>query len=739
MISIDTVKGSTAVAAVGSNMDTPPESDPQIFTEAASSTQERRMLAVKHGDAFALFDNHGDVVGAENAPEGVFFRDTRHLSFWRLTVCGTYPLLLGSAIDDRLDALNVDLTNPGLTNRDGVRIPADALHISRTKLLYDKSGYERLTVRNFDRKTHKFSLEIVLGADFCDMFEVRGSKRKMRGTRHGPLLHEGSVRYRYTGLDAVERHTHMTFEPLPDVLNSNRVRFDIQLEPGQRQVIFTRAAFDDDAADNPARAYLKAYRALRKGRQESRIARPRISSSNAAFDTMLERSIADVTTLTTQTPQGPAAYAGIPWYCTLFGRDSLITALQTLWYDPSLSRGTLLRLGELQAQEDDPIADAEPGKILHETRRGEMANTGEVPFRHYYGSVDSTPLFVHLAGEYFRRTGDEETIEKLWPQLEAAAGWIESSGDRDGDGFFEYGRRNAEGLRNQGWKDSHDAISHSDGRLAEGPIALVEMQAYVYGAWRAMASLAAARGDSNSAKAWEEKAADLKHRFAETFFDAEMGCFILAFDGNKEPCRVVSSNAGHALFTGIAVPEHAKAVADRLLAPDVFSGWGIRTLSRREKRYNPMSYHNGSIWPHDNALIVAGLARYGYKGAVEKVFTALFEASQYFDQQRFPELFCGFGRRWGRGPTLYPVACAPQAWSSATPFMITQAALGMSIKAPRKITFEKPRLPSFLESLSLDGLECGEHSIDLDVQQMPPATSVFVRRGDDDWDVSVSI
>jgi len=707
--------------------------------QSSTSIQEQELRAVKHGDSFALFDPHGDVVGAEATPEGVYFRDTRQLSFWRLTICGTYPMLLGSTLDDRVDALIVDLTNSSLTNRTGQRIPNDVLHFGRVKFLHEGSAFERLSVRNFDQCAHSFSIELTLGADFRDMFEVRGDKRERRGTHAQPRCTPDGVEYRYTGLDDIERRTAITFAPKPNFISDHKVRFDVNLAPGERKVFYTQIAFTDDENENPTRAYLEGYRSLRRGRRDALVGRPSIVSSNTSFDAMMARSIADVTTLTTQTPQGPAAYAGIPWYCTLFGRDSLVTALEMLWYDPSLARGTLLRLAELQAVADDPAADAELGKILHETRLNEMANTGEVPFRHYYGSVDSTPLFIFLAGEYFRRTGDKESIETLWPHLEAACAWIENAGDRDGDGFFEYGRRNQNGLRNQGWKDSHDAISHADGRLAVGPIALVEMQAYVYGAWRAMADISKARGDRAAAREWRAKAADLKQRFNATFFDEELGCYILALDGDKQPCRVVSSNAGHALLTGIATQRHAEAVAERLLEPDCFSGWGIRTLARGESRYNPISYHNGSIWPHDNALIAAGFSRYGLQDAVARVFGALFEATFYFDQQRFPELFCGFGRRHGRGPTLYPVACAPQAWASGAPMYVIQAALGLNICAPDAVRFDKPSLPAFLSNLSLDGLPCGEASVDLDVQQIGPATSVFVRRAGENVKVAIGI
>ena len=718
---------------------TPAGNDSQHQVQSTSSIQDQKLRAVKHGDAFALFNTLGDIAGTENAPEGIYYRDTRHLSFWRMTICGTHPMMLGSAIDDRVDALIVDTTNTGLTNRKGELIAADLLHFGRIKFLHEGNAFERLTVRNFDDTQHRFTIELTIGADFRDMFEVRGAKREGRGFQHAPRCNDDGVQYSYIGLDDITRTTSIAFEPAPDLVEPHRIRFDVTLAPGERKVFYTRIAFGDEDAVEPARTYLEAYRALRKGRREALEGRPKIGSSNTMFDAMIARSIADVTTLTTQTPQGPAAYAGIPWYCTLFGRDSLITALQTLWYDPSLTRGTLLRLAELQARTDDPVADAEPGKILHETRLNEMANTGEVPFRHYYGSVDSTPLFVFLAGEYFRRTGDLQTIERLWPHLRAAIEWIDNSGDRDGDGFFEYGRRNQEGLRNQGWKDSHDAISHADGRLAEGPIALVEMQAYVYGAWRAMSEMSLAFGEADNAKEWRAKAMHLKRRFADRFFDAELGCYIIALDGEKKPCRVVSSNSGHALLTGIASNSHAQAVAVRLLEPDCFSGWGIRTLARNEKRYNPMSYHNGSIWPHDNALIAAGFARYGLQSAANEVFTGLFEASFYFDQQRLPELFCGFGRKTGRGPTMYPVACAPQAWSSAAPLYLTQAVLGLSIKAPRDIKFATPQLPDFLSSLSLDGLVCGEGSVDLDVEKTGLANSVFVRRNKEKVRVSVNL
>ena len=371
-------------------------------------------------------------------------------------------------------------------------------------------------------------------------------------------------------------------------------------------------------------------------------------------------------------------------------------------------------LAATQAVWIDDQADAEPGKILHEARHGEMADLGEVPFRRYYGSVDSTPLFVMLAGEYLERTGDVETVDQLWPHIEAALEWIEGYGDRDGDGFVEYERRTGQGLANQGWKDSHDAIFHADGRLAEGPIALVEVQAYVYAAWRAAERIASRLVDPERAVAFREKSEAMRARFDERFFDPALGTYILALDGDKKPCRVRASNAGHALFSGIAYPQRAESVVRTLMGSSCFCGWGIRTVASTEARYNPMSYHNGSVWPHDNALIAAGFARYGFHGEAAKVFESLFSASTYVDLRRLPELFCGFPRQKTRGPTFYPVACMPQAWAAAAPLYLIQSCAGLAFDtAAQRVIFREPMLPRFLDEVVLRGLRMKGGSADV--------------------------
>jgi glycogen debranching enzyme len=697
---------------------------------AVTSLQEGRPRILKQGDTFAVFDQNGDALATPGSTHGIYHHDTRYLSHLHLTINAARPILLSATLRDDNSILTCDLANPDLVDGDDKLLVAhDLIHIRRSRFLWQGTSYERISIRNFDTVPLKFRLDLSFAADFADLFEVRGATRPQRGTPHVPHLAHGRVKLGYTGLDDRQRCTMLCFHPVPTALNGGNAAFEIELAPRESKLIFVEIrCVDASENDASARTFLAALLDARRALRQACSRAASIATSNTTFNETARRSIADLYMLITETPQGPYPYAGIPWFSTVFGRDALITALQTLWLDPAIARGVLSYLAANQATRSDAASDAEPGKILHEVRHGEMAELGEVPFRRYYGSVDATPLFVLLAGAYLKRTGDIETIERLWPNIQAALGWIETDGDRDGDGFVEYFRKTPEGLANQGWKDSYDSVFHDDGTLAAGPIALVEVQAYVYGAWRAAEQIATARGDQTLAASYADKADYLRGRFDAAFFDDKLGTYVIALDGAKKPCRVRASNAGHALFTGIALPERAARVVETLMSSSFFTGWGIRTLASSEPRFNPMSYHNGSIWPHDNSLIASGFARCGFREEAARVFDGLYAASTYIDLRRLPELFCGFVRRLGQGPTFYPVACSPQAWAAATPLSLIESCLGLAFDVDKgEIVFEQPMLPSFVDELLLRNLRLNENSVDVALHRTGTNVTVDVR------------
>jgi glycogen debranching enzyme len=693
--------------------DAPEETPAQFFIPAAVSLQERRPFTLKCGDLFGVFDHNGDAASAPGRPEGIFYRDTRHLSHLFLSLHGARPILLSSALRDDNATLTCDLANPDLYDADGhLAVPHDIIHIRRSRFIWNGACFERIFVRNFDERSREVVIGVAFAADFRDLFEVRGHERERRGEMHNPIVEKNYLTLSYTGLDKVRRTTTLRFDPEPTRLSRDQAMFRFTLGAGESRSLFVEIdCVSGGAGQQTRRAFLGGLRDARRALRRSAARAAAIVTSNEVFNEAARRSVSDLYMLATDVPEGLYPYAGIPWFSTVFGRDALITALETLWLDPMIARGVLGHLAAEQATEVDPLADAEPGKILHEVRHGEMAALGEVPFRHYYGSVDSTPLFVMLAGAYLERTGDSAFLRGLWPHIEKALDWIERYGDRDGDGFIEYGRQNDEGLINQGWKDSHDSIFHADGSLAHGPIAVVEAQAYVYAAWRAAEQIARRLDGIGSAAKYEAKAEELRRRFDESFFDEELGLYVLALDGDKRPCRVRSSNAGHALFAGVAYPERAASVARVLTGSSFFCGWGVRTIATTEARYNPMSYHNGSVWPHDNAMIAAGFARYGFRREAAKIFEGVFAASTFVDLRRLPELFCGFPRQRTQGPTSYPVACIPQAWAAAAPLSMIQSCIGLVFDPNElRLIFEEPVLPRFLNEIVLDGLKVKDAS-----------------------------
>ena len=707
------------------------------FAVAATEATTRPRRTLKHGDTFVLVDSHGDL--GITGSDGLFHDDTRFLSLLVLTLDGAPPLLLGSNVYDDNAMMTVDLTNPDIYRDGHLALPKDTIHIVRTMFLWRGTAYQRLAVRNYGDQPVELRLALAFDADFADLFEVRGTPRRRRGAMTRSIADPTRVLLSYQGLDARPRRTTLTFDPIPTELTARSAAYWVALAPGEDRCIYQFTSCSGGDAVSRPQPFLRGLRAARRDLRRATRDATTVETGNDIFNEVLCRSMSDLGMLITDTPQGPYPYAGIPWYSTTFGRDGLITAMEMLAFNPQLARGVLRRLAAFQATTEDPLADAQPGKILHEMRAGEMAALREVPFGLYYGSVDATPLFVMLAGLYAERTGDYETIAELWPAIEAALAWIDGPGDPDGDGFIEYYRATEQGLANQGWKDSYDAIFHADGRLVEGPVALAEVQGYAFAAKQLAARCARRLGHAQRADALERAASRLAAAFEDAFWCPDLGTYALALDGAKEPCRVRTSNAGQVLFTGICAPERAAEIAHDLMRPYFFSGWGVRTVALGEARYNPMSYHNGSIWPHDNALIALGLARYGLKRPVAQIFQGLFDAAAYMDLRRLPELFCGFQRRRGRGPTLYPVACAPQAWASATPFTLIAAALGLEFDTEAgEIRLRNPRLPQFLSDLVLRNLRLGAASVDLMVRRHDDEVSVELLRTSGKIEVSVT-
>ena len=716
-----------------------------FYVLSTSSRIDDRVRVLKDGDTFAVFDRFGDIERFGGGQFGLFHKDTRFLSGFTVVFEGVRPLLLSSSVREDTALLVVDLMNTDVVRDDAVIIPHGSIHIYRAKLIWRETLYQRLRLHNYGPERAELRFAIDFAADFADIFEVRGMRREKRGRVLPAKVKDDAVALGYEGLDGRIRRTHLVFDPPPDRLNESGAEFAIDLETADASwYCAISCEIDDSETQKRSKSprhmlrYEEAANGAAQALKDARLAEPDVYTSNARFNDWLNRSIADLHMMRTKTPHGLYPYAGLPWFSTAFGRDGIITALQCLWFNPELAHGVLSYLAATQANAVNHEQDAEPGKILHETRDGEMAALGEVPFGRYYGSIDATPLFVMLAGDYYERTGDLDFAHRIWPNVERALDWIDRFGDRDGDGFVEYARRSAHGLVHQGWKDSFDSVFHENGEPAEAPIALCEVQGYVYAAKVGAAALARALGREEEARRLTNQAETLQARFEERFWCEDLSTYALALDGEKRPCRVRSSNAGHCLFTGIASPERAQRVAASLTSEESFAGWGIRTVAADAHHYNPMSYHNGSIWPHDNSLIAAGFARYGLETEARKILTGLLDSSLFFDLHRLPELFCGFARGAGEAPTLYPAACSPQAWAAGAVFLIFQSVLGLKISGrERRVVFSRNALPDFLDEVIIRQLRVGDASVDLAIARSNGRVSVSVTRKSGDLEVVV--
>jgi glycogen debranching enzyme len=698
---------------------------------------DNRTRVLNCGDTFAIFNFLGDIPEAINQVQGIYHQGTRFISQFDMEVNSKKMILLGSSVKEDNQILSVDLTNPKLSFNEQT-VPEEVIHFGRLKWLENEVYNEEIKIYNYGNEPFKLELTFNIHSDFKDLFEVRGIKRKAHGKiKKTKIIEDNQIRLSYLGLDSVERVTELKFSPKPSSIEERKLTYVFLLQPHEEFKINIIGEFKiyESSENSEYEKRLQANLASGNGRS---LQIAKIYTSNEQFNHWINRSHYDLLSLTSDTIYGKYPYAGVPWYNTPFGRDGIITAFETLMVAPKIAKGVLTFLAANQSVVNDTFQDAEPGKILHEARIGEMVELKEVPFKLYYGSIDATPLFVSLAYAYFERTGDLELLQTLWPNIEAALFWIDNYGDLDGDGFVEYIHKSANGLTNQGWKDSYDSISYSNGDLAEAPIALAEVQGYCYAAKIAASKAALVLGNKELANKLTLEAVSLKLKFNETFWDEEKGFYALALDKSKKKCLVNASNQGHCLFSGIVDPEKAHRVIANLLSPEMFSGWGIRTLGQNEKRYNPMSYHNGSIWPHDNALIASGMSDYGFTQETAKILQCIFDATLFIDLQRLPELYCGFERKKGIGPTGYPVACSPQAWAVGAVYSLVQSCLRIKVLANEKLVqFTKPHLPDFLDFLHISNLPIDGETCDIYIWRKDDKLDIKMINNHEEWRLQV--
>ena len=690
------------------------------------------------GHSFAIFDAGGDIVESPLEALGLFNRDTRYLSRFELRVAGEVPYFLNSFLSDDKAQLRVNLTNPDLSDGGTISLPRNAIALQRSWALGPATLFHRLLVRNYTQTRVALEIEMRFAVDFADLFEVRGVKRAHHGDTLAPQRHHDSLKFLYRGLDQALRYSAFHFNRAPTRLDAERATYALELDAETDVTLELRIECgnegDPDSAPPMGKvggahastvSFDHALAARHAQVAQAEAGWAKVTVGNALAGSLLRHSEHDLMALMAHDARGTYIMAGIPWFATLFGRDSIITALSLLPFSPAVAAGTLRTLARFQGTEVNADRDEQPGKIVHEMRFGEMAVLREIPFGRYYGSVDSTPLFLWLYGRYVATTGDLKLAEELWPNVERALEWIDKYGDPDGDGYIEYMSETPQGLANQGWKDSFDSISHADGTLARAPIALCEVQGYVYAAYTTIAEVAARMNRNAVASRLSDRANALKSAFTRDFWLDDEGFVALALDGDKKPCRVMTSNGAHCLATGLLDRDQSATLATRLMADDMFSGWGVRTLSINARRYNPMSYHNGSVWPHDNGIAALGLAQIPGREGVTRIMRGMFDSAFELHAGSLPELFCGFAREPRLGPVPYPVACHPQAWAAASVMMMLQALLGLRIDGfERRIVIDSPVLPDWIGALSVEGLRVGTGAVSFTVRGLAKGATI---------------
>ena len=736
--------------------------------EVVRATDLSGVGVLKEGNLYLLTDPFGDI-HPDSRGLGLYAGDTRILSCLVLTVDGLRPVLLRGDTDENYRG-TIQLTNPDLRRNPGDKIAAgpalarQSLGIARQRVVGD-AFRERLVISNFTDRLELLTVELALGVDCADIFEVRGYPRTSVGTMLPIAVQDSRAAFGMIGRDGLRRQTQVAFSgadvrAADDTSLAHLVpgagivlRWTPEVAPGG-SVSFEWTVWAQELAVDPAPADQGQAEATidpatpppvveADGRVAYRTWRDdmaAIGSDNELFDRLIGRSVADLRLLRNDGPAANEHYlaAGVPWFSTLFGRDSLISAFQAVAFRPQLAVAVLHVLAARQATLDDPNTDAEPGKILHELRSGEMVRSGELPFATYFGSVDATPLWLILLCETFDWTGDEALVEELWPHALAALDWIDRA--TDADGFVAYQRRSERGLINQGWKDSADSVRDRHGRVVPGPIRLAEVQGYVHDAQRRMARLARRRGALDLAAHLEQQADVLRRRFDERFWVADLDYHAMALGRDGQQADAITSNVGQALWGGIVLPERSAAVVARLTGQGLDSGWGVRTYAAGQPGYNPLGYHTGSVWPHDNSLIVAGLKRYGYDAQAGALAGRIFEAAQQFPDFRLPELYSGFDRRDVDLPVPYPVACSPQAWSAATPLLLVGTMLGMRANATEAtLELVRPTLPSWLTKLTVTNLRVGPASVDLLFHRWRGTTSAEVLRKSGHLEVTIRV